>query len=141
MIERIEIHKSDRWFAMWGALVSHSQLLIRSPKGPASPSEPERLTNIGLVFDGVDYLNLPTSLKGLELLEPSQEEIANVESLIGPVDNHKWIRILASQGHRFVIVAAHCSIYENDWGWFESPLETQHTHRDPFAGLKDETNR
>ena len=114
---------SDRVFKVWEYQVSHGQLLIRSPKAPATGTAPERLTNVDLVCLGVEYMSLPRLLRGIELSEPSSEELKQLESLLGRRIESGSVRILASEGRRFPVVAASFSLSENDWDIFESPFE------------------
>jgi hypothetical protein len=114
---------SDRVFKVWEYQVSRGQLLIRSPKAPATGSAPERLTNVDLVCVGVEYMSLPRLLRGVELVQPSREEVEQLESLLGRQIEAGSVRILASEGKRFPIVAASFSLSENDWDIFESPFE------------------
>jgi hypothetical protein len=114
---------SDRVFKVWEYQVSHGQLLIRSPKAPATSTAPERLTNVDLVCSGVEYMSLPRVLHGVELAQPSREEVEQLGSLLGRQIEAGSIRILASGGKRFPVVAASFSLSENDWDIFESPFE------------------
>ncbi len=115
--------KSDRTFKVGEYQVSHGQLLIRSPKAPSTGATPEFLTNIDLVFVGVDYMAVPRSLRGLEILAPLPEEI------LGKPIPPDGIKILASEGKRFPIVASSLSLFENDWDIFESPFEFRSQYR------------
>lgn len=116
-------NKSDRTFKLWEYQISHGQLLIRSPKSPATETSLETLTNLDLVCLGIEYMAVPRIFRGLELTSPTPGEIQDLELLLGkpiPPDN---VKILESEGKRFPIVASSCSISENDWDIFESPLE------------------
>src|SRR5882757_8618623 len=115
--------KSDRVFKVWEYQISHGQLLIRSPKAPATGTSPEFLTNVDLVCLGVDYVAVPRALNGLELLPPSPDEIRHFEILLGKAIAPDNIRILASGGKRFSVVASSYALSENDWDIFESPFE------------------
>ncbi len=115
--------KSDRVFKVWEYQVSHGQLLIRSPKAPATGTAPELLTNVDLVCLGVDYMAVPRALHGLELLPPSPDEIRHLEVLLGKAVAPDNIKVLASGGKRFPVVASSFSLSENDWDIFESPFE------------------
>lgn len=121
--------KSDRVFQVWEYLVSHGQLLIRSPKAPATGNSPELSTNIDLVCLGVEYMALPRRLSGLEIAPPTSDELRALDVVLGTAVDRKNVRILASEGKRFPVVAASCSFFENDWDIFESPLEFQSRHR------------
>jgi hypothetical protein len=132
MKTKLTCQKNDRRFQVWEYQVSHGQLLIRSPKAPATLTSPELLTNVDLVCVGVEYMGIPRSLDGIELMSPTPEEVRLLEGLLGksiPADD---VKILVSGGKRFPIVAAHFSLSENDWDIFESPFEFQtHFRSDP----------
>jgi hypothetical protein len=115
--------KSERTFKTWEYQVSHGQLLIRSPKAPSTETSPELFTNIDLVCLGVEYLAVPRVLHGLELVEPTSDEVRHLEVLLGKKIDASNIKILASSGKRFSVVASSFSLSENDWDIFESPFE------------------
>lgn len=64
------IYRSDRRFQVWRYIVSHKQLLLRSPK------DNENSTRIDLLFKVVDLMNIPTSLKGLALSKAADNSSA-----------------------------------------------------------------
>ncbi len=122
---------SDRTFKIWEYQVSHGQLLIRSPKAPATNAAPERTTNIDLAFVGVEYMALPRVFRGLELSDPTREELKQLELLLGRPLEPENVRMLVSEGRRFSVVASSFTVSENDWDIFESPFE----FRSQFRGL------
>lgn len=125
-------HCVRRIFKLWEYQVSHGQLLIRSPKSPATQSALEQLTNIDLVCIDVEYLAVPRLFRGLELVSATQEELGELEVLVGSRIDPASVRILLSQGRRFPVVASYFSLSENDWDIFESPFE----FRSQFRGSK-----
>jgi hypothetical protein len=127
-----EAQYAYRVFKLWEYQVSHGQLLIRSPKSPATPSAPEQLTNVDLVCLGVEYLAVPRLFRGLELVSPTHEELGELEVLVGSKLEPADVRILLSQGRRFPVVASSFTLSENDWDIFESPFE----FRSHFRGSK-----
>lgn len=113
----------SRVFKIWEYQVSHGQLLIRSPVAPATSTSPERTTNVDLVCLGVEYMALPRAFRGLELSQPTHDELKQLESLLGrPIDSNN-VKVLSSEGKRFPVVASSFSLSENDWDIFESPFE------------------
>jgi hypothetical protein len=120
---------TERAFQLWEYQVSHGQLLIRSPKAPATETSPELLTNVYLVCLGVDYMAVPRHLRGLELLPPTSDEIRHLEGLLGRAIAPDNIRIFASGGKRFSVVASSFALSENDWDIFESPFEFRSQYR------------
>jgi hypothetical protein len=122
---------SDRVFKVWEYQVSHGQLLIRSPQAPATNTSPERTTNVDLVCLGVEYMALPRAFRGLALVHPTRNELEQLESLLGrPIDSSN-VRMLASEGKRFPVIASSFSLSENDWDIFESPFEFRSQFRGP----------
>jgi hypothetical protein len=115
--------QSDRTFKLWEYQISHGQLLVRSPKAPATETSPEALTNLDLICLGVEYMAVPRFFRGLEIVPPTPDEIQNLEVLLGKAISPDNVRILKSEGKRFPIVASSCSTSENDWDIFESPFE------------------
>ena len=123
MKTNLTFQKSDRPFKIWEYQVSHGQLLIRSPKAPATEKSPEFRTNLDVVFLGVDYMAIPGAFRGLELMSPTPDEIQHLEVLLGKPIAPDNVKILASEGKRFPVVASTFSVSENDWDIFESPFE------------------
>jgi hypothetical protein len=111
--------------------VSHGQLLIRSPKAPATNTSPERTTNLDLACLGVEYMALPRLFRGLELAHPTRDEVEQLESLLGRRIDSSNVRMLTSEGKRFPVVASSFSLSENDWDIFESPFEFRSQFRGP----------
>ena len=129
MRTNLTTQRSDRTFKVWEYQISHGQLLIRSPKAPATGTSPELLTNIDLVCLGVDYMAVPRVLHGIELVAPTPDEVRQLELLLGRTIAPDNIRILGSGGNRFSVVAARFSLSENDWDIFESPFEFRSHYR------------
>jgi hypothetical protein len=121
--------KNERLFKLWEYQISHGQLLIRSPKQPATGNAPERTTNVDLVCMGVEYMAVPRLFNGIEVEAATPREIAELESVLGTDINPKLARILASGGKRYPIVASSFAFHENDWDIFESPFEFRSNFR------------
>ena len=114
---------SSRIFKVWEYQVSHGQLLVRSPKAPATSSVLEQVTNVDLVFHGVEYMALPRLMRGLELVKPTLDEVKALEAILDCSIEKDGIIIIHSNGQRFPVVASGVSISENTWDIFESPIE------------------
>jgi len=123
MIAEQPLIRSDRTFKVWEYQVSHGQLLIRSPKSPSTEQSVELLTNIDLVCLGVEYMAVSSFLRGLELLPATANELNELGDLLGKAIEPNSVRVLASGGKRFPIVASSFALSENDWDIFESPFE------------------
>jgi len=104
-----------RRFQVWEYRVSHASLLIRSPKS----SHFEQ--NVDIMFVGVEYLRVPSSLQGVVLDESTDEDLSEVKGVAENVDRGR-VHVLISEGNRFIVVASACKVSENDGDIFESPF-------------------
>jgi hypothetical protein len=107
---------ADRRFQLWEYRVSHGALLIRSPKGPGVE------TNIDLVFSGVEYVECPRMLRGVELATVTPEDVRRAGEAFGPVVAPDQLFVLLSAGIRHLVVAASCHVSENMDDIFDIPL-------------------
>ncbi len=107
----------NRTFQLWEYRVSHGSLLIRSPQGA------ETKNNVDIVFIGIEYLAAPRFLRGVEIAEPTNEELRQLEARLGKRLTESSIVILVSAGQRFPIVAASFKVEENELDIFESPFQ------------------
>lgn len=93
-----------RRFQLWDLCVTHARLLIRSPIEEEGGERPSR--NLDLIVHGLEYVELPQILNGIEFVAPSREEIARVRAAIGDrLDFDNEVRVIASEGKRFLVVA------------------------------------
>jgi hypothetical protein len=96
--------------------VSHGSLLIRSPQA-------ENLdTNIDIICTGVEYIEAPRFLRGLEIRWARPDEIQRLGDLLGKPLLPSSACILASGGRKFAIVAASFKVDENKNDIFDSPF-------------------
>jgi hypothetical protein len=105
-----------RTFQLWEYRVSHGSLLIRSPQNENTK------TNIDIICSGVEYLAAPRFLRGIEILEAVPEDLQQLGKILGKPVPASSVRIFASSGQRFPIVAASFKIEENERDIFE-PLQ------------------
>ena len=110
--------RSDRHFQIWDYNVSHSQMLVRSPASPGVDD------NVDIVFWGVKFVGLPTSLDGVEFSPASPDDRTALERTLGRTCDPATIHVLSSGGHRFLVEAAGYRILRNDLDIFESTLQT-----------------
>lgn len=106
MQNKQKIFVSERRFRICDYLLSHSQLLLRSPRTEENPF------NIDLIFEDVNFMNLPITLHGLEVInegKSSEDEIYNIYSL-------------NSGGNLFQIQAGFVLICENELELQETSL-------------------
>lgn len=112
--------KSLRNFQLWEYFVSHSQLLIRSPK--TSDSE----KNVDILFSGVKYISLPCSFSsrdGLVLQEGSQVDLLSFTSLTSFPDAENRLFWLICGESKHVVIADVCEISEKDGGFMENSIK------------------
>ena len=97
-----------REFQMWDYSVSHSRLLIRSPRN----REYDVVDNVDIIFVSIQEMSI----------KPFIGKIYGIE-IIDKVDTyHKRYR-LDCQHSIFHIVALHCSVYRTRMDIFESMLD------------------
>lgn len=105
----------SRAFRLWDYSVSHSSLLIRSPKDSANP------TNVDLVFVGVEYVRLPVTLGRFSVSTASASDVARE---LGKSPSHgsaKGYRLQIGERDGFII-AAGFSVSEHDNEHLWSPF-------------------
>ncbi len=106
-----------RSFQFWQYHVSHGELLVRSPRDDAHPR------NIDLMFVGVEYVDLPRHLPGLEIDDPEDIDMARAQARLGKHVELRTVTILKSHERRYMVIAAAMQIVENDMDIFDSPFE------------------
>lgn len=105
-----------RHFQLWAYVVSHQWLLLRSPKTTEHPF------NADLYFGAVKYVDLPTLLHGLTLTSAETEDVERVHRTLGSSVESSHIHVVASAGHRHIVVASFLYVEENDLGFMETAL-------------------
>ena len=105
---------SDRRFKLWDCRVSHNQLLIRSP------ATPEITSNIDVIFWGVEFVSMPTTLNGLAIERRSDGKDIGIP--ISPSPNGERF-LIQSDGKCFAVVVAGFKVLENSLDIFDSSLE------------------
>ena len=108
---------SNRDFRMWDFNVSHSQLLIRSPRSRVVS------TNIDIVFWGVIFVRMPAVLNGIEMAECSEDEIASLDRGLVSKSAQNKVFSVRSGINRYVIICAGVKVLENELDIFDSSLE------------------
>ena len=102
---------SSRTFGLWDVLISHSQVLLRSAKDETDPDS----RNIDLIFSGVFYVQLMTTLRGVEIrqMEQAAAEVV-IEEIGGMLYPGNHVFALLSGGRRYLVGAAVFRVEEND---------------------------
>jgi hypothetical protein len=99
---------TKRSFKVWYYSVSHSQLLIRSPRS----YEEEPKVNIDIIFEGVTYMDISPWLGEISI---------RVEEIEGEIYKKIWIQ---TKEHTYLIRAANYRIETSETDIFDSPLDT-----------------
>jgi hypothetical protein len=101
---------SERAFDIFDAEAGHHFLLVRSSGG-------EHNVNIDLIFGGVLFVELPSSLFGIKISKPCDEKALELEKRFTTYQaaeyKGEFVYALESQGNRFHIVASALWIHEN----------------------------
>jgi ribulose 1,5-bisphosphate carboxylase large subunit-like protein len=118
-----DLKMTERTFKLWDYHASHQHLLLRSPKSPGTNFIAPTTTNIDIRFMGVDYLNIPTIIRGCSIVEANAEEIETIDSLFPNRSDANKIFIIASAGNRYSIVAVAYKISENELDIFQTTLD------------------
>ncbi len=109
---------AGRSFQFWEYHVSHGQLLVRSPKTQT------QLTNVDVMYFGVQYVALPRHLSELVLAEASEEDIKRAEDELGKrVEDPDKVFIVVCNDRRHAIMAAGMKVMENISEIFDSPFQ------------------
>jgi len=106
-----------RRFQLWLYKVSHGSLLVRSPKGP------DVGTNVDLMFAGVEFVELPRHLRGVEFDHGSSDDVRRAEDAIGHAVDPGRVFVLRTDGRRHVVVAAGFEVREHEDDLFSDPFE------------------
>jgi hypothetical protein len=108
--------ESDRHFQMWDYTVSHQQLLVRSP------ADSEIVDNIDLVFWGVRFIGIPTSLAGAAIWEASPPELAHLAAGAAGKFALRGAFCVLSGDNTYFIAASGLVVHRNQLDIFDSSL-------------------
>ncbi|WP_128331445.1 hypothetical protein [Apibacter sp. HY039] len=110
---RIEL--KNRIFKIWKYSVTHSMLLLRSPKNS------EFTTNIDLIFSGVKIIKLPNIFKGNSITSISiQEDQVIMNDFLNQNINLEEVYVFNGDKIKYYVVASMINIEENDSDIFET---------------------
>jgi hypothetical protein len=106
---------SDRVFKIWAYTVSHSFLILRSPKIFEDVDGYSIATNhnVDIEFWGVSYLDLPNVLNGITVKKIQKNIPQRFRKYANSLD-YKVFKI-KSEGSVFYVVAAGYRIGKNNW--------------------------
>jgi hypothetical protein len=109
------IFSSGRQFRLWDYNISHRQMLLRSCKSEAETD------NIDIVFWGVAWLSLPTTLDGIQVGSSDATVSAPSTAHVPPNAVGKLYRV-ASDVNQYFILAQGCRVMSNLLNTFDSSL-------------------
>lgn len=104
-------------FQLWEYLVSHRQLLLRRPASASAPS------NIDLLFGGVHYVSLPSTIRNPRVRSATTVELRSVREVMGKEPSPHDVHIIEGEGSKGFVVAGSARRVVNELELFESGLE------------------
>ncbi len=104
----------NRIFKLWYYTVSHKQMLLRSVGFDGT-------CNIDIYFGDVSYVEIPSDMKGIEILQTTQEDIDYIAQK--NIDTEKKITTLKSGNRKYYVVSSVVKIMENKLSMFELPFD------------------
>ena len=107
---------NDRKFQFWHYRVSHGELLVRSPKGINESK------NIDVIFQGVEYVELPRFLPKMVVGKSNNTDLHYISSKLDKSIDLSKVFVLLSEQKRFYVVASIMKIDENEFDMFELPF-------------------
>ena len=86
---------------------------------------PSETVNLDIIFHGVRYLELAPYLHGIVFAKLDKADIDRVSGKFGSdsLDETTVLYKLISDNQSYLVVATTVEIYENDMGFWDSPLE------------------
>jgi len=103
-----------RLFKLWYYTVSHKQMLLRS-------TGTEETYNMDIYFGDVSYIEIPTKISEIEILQTTQEDIDHIVQRIG--NTNKKITVLLSENRKYYVVSSVIKVSENVLGMFDLPFD------------------
>lgn len=108
----------NRKFKLWFYHMSHGEAVIRSPKNMHFEN------NIDIYFGDIQYIEMPTTMLELSLVEATESDMMYLAKKIGKSVQSNNITVLLSGKCRFYIVSSVFSIIENSLEFNELPIAT-----------------
>lgn len=100
----------ERQFKFWYYQISHSEVIIRSPKN----EEDMLYHNIDIYIGAVEYLEIPFRFDGLRITEATKEDVDYICLKLGKNVPGEKVIVLNSENKKYYIVASVFKILEND---------------------------
>ena len=110
------LFESGRRLKFWDYVVTHNQMLLRSPRSPTES------TNIDLVFWHVQFVQLPTLMNGFRLETASVEEVDRLNAIHVRHALPDFCYAISSSEQRYLVVAGGFKVLENELDIFVTAL-------------------
>lgn len=104
----------NKVFKLWYYTVSHKQMLLRSV-------DSDEGCNIDIYFGDVSYVEIPTEINGIVIVETEQKDMEYIKRRIGSTD--KTITVMMSGNKKYFIVSSVVKIMKNNLSFFELPFD------------------
>jgi len=111
-----EVKMNKRQFSLWYYTVSHRQALIRSVGKDGKE-------NIDIYFGDVHYIDIPTTIDGLEIRDPSDSDKEYISHKIGDLMADLKITVLEHNMQKFYVVSSIVKINRNTLAFYELPFD------------------
>lgn len=108
----------DRKFKFWFYHVTHGEAIIRSMKTE------EDGTNIDIYFGDIQYIEMPTILSELKLINANAADIVYLTEKTGKSVRPQNVIVLLLGERRFYIIASIVKVMENSLETNELPIMT-----------------
>ncbi|PTT04250.1 hypothetical protein DBR11_00080 [Pedobacter sp. HMWF019] len=117
----VEIFKSERYFTVFGALVSHGQLLLRSQKNNVDTN------NIDIIFYGTVYIQLFSRLTGISIKRVRTDTKSLGYNTANEYLSHNGNCLfeIKSNGELYYIAASFVKVFENTLEFYETSLNAE----------------
>lgn len=123
------MYQSERVFKVWDYNTSHQQLLIRSPMTPGIE------TNIDMLFWGVKFLQLETTLRGIAVSR-LEDHSAVTKPARRFIEDGCSVFSLKSRDAECLLIASGFRVLENEFDIFESTIATANDQEDRYVGVE-----
>lgn len=104
----------ERVFKLWYYTVSHRQMLLRS-------IGTKEKCNMDIYFGDVLYIEIPTKINAIEILQTSQADIDYIAQRIG--NTNETITVLSSESRKYYVVSSVVKVLENGLDMFDLPFD------------------
>ncbi|MCP3098151.1 hypothetical protein LZ198_04575 [Myxococcus sp. K15C18031901] len=105
-----------RTFQVLEYRVRQKQLLVRAAKSEQHPK------NVDILFSGVEYLELPTTLGEVQLVPPFVSDLSRLQTVFRPDVDSRHVNVFLQGERHYLVVAVDTKVTENDLDAHDSGL-------------------